>query len=547
MPEIRGLPERTPGRLVRPSMLVHHLLEASAGRTPERPAVWYQDRWTTYAEVDGRSNKLANSLKDNGISRGDRVALLYENSLDYIIAYFAILKAGAITVALNTDTTATALADLLNHSGARAIITNPRFARFINPALAEAPGVELAILDRDDSRDEKGIGRPQRISLETIYASGKAARPNVRMIDLDIASIVYTSGSTGRPKGVTLSHLNIVSNSRSITAYLGLTASDRVMVVLPFPYIYGKSLLNTHFFAGGSVVIDNRFAYPQTVLETMQKTEVTGFAGVPSTYLILLNKSAVRKFRFPFLRYVTQAGGALAPAVQKEVARVFAPARLYVMYGATEAAARLSYLEPDMLPKKWGSVGKPIPNVDLFVADEGGRRLPPGQAGELVARGPNIMVGYWKDPEATAQAVRNGLYRTGDLGYEDEEGYLYITGRANDMIKPGGFRVSAKEVEEAIYELEGVHEAAVLGVEDSVLGEAVKAFIVPKEESGGLDVEQVRKALSRALPPYKLPKYIEFRKALPRNESGKILKAALLEGKTTSDPGAPGETENNED
>jgi len=178
--------------------------------------------------------------------------------------------------------------------------------------------------------------------------------------------------------------------------------------------------------------------------------------GLPRPIDLPHSSEQVRGEEIPFsVPPIRDPGGrGFGPAVQKKVARVFAPARLYVMYGATEAAARLSYLEPDMLPKKMGSIGKPIPNVDLFVADEAGRRLPPGQAGELVARSPSIMVGYWKDPEATAQAVRNGLYRTGDLGYEDKEGYLYITGRANDMIKPGGFRVSAKEVEEAIYELE---------------------------------------------------------------------------------------------
>jgi long-chain acyl-CoA synthetase len=507
-------------------MLVHHFLETSADRFPERPAVWYRGVWTTFGETNGLADKIARALKENGIGRGDRVALLYENSLDYIAAYYAVLKIGAVTVALNTDTTSAALSGFLNHSGSRALITQYRFESLAGPALAEAPGVELVIMDREHSRAGDGSAPRRRLTLKAIYDSAKANPQGFRMDDGDAASIVYTSGSTGRPKGVTLTHLNFVSNTKSIAEYLGLTPSDRIMVVLPFPYIYGLSLLNTHFFSGGSVVIDNRFTFPQAILETMQNTEVTGFAGVPSTYLILLHRSAVRKFRFPLLRYVTQAGGAMAPAVQKEVAQVFAPARLFVMYGATEAAARLSYLHPDMLARKWGSIGKPVPGVELFVADPEGRRLRPNEVGEIVARGPNIMAGYWKDPEATAQALRNGFYHTGDLGYEDDEGYLFITGRASDIIKPGGLRVSAKEVEDALYELEGVHEAAVVGVPDPVLGEAIKAFIVPKVENG-LNADQVRRDLARNLPPYKIPKHIEFKRTLPRNESGKVLKALL--------------------
>jgi long-chain acyl-CoA synthetase len=507
-------------------MQVHHFLENSADRFPERPAVWYRGVWTTYAGTNALADKIARALTENGVGRGDRVALLYENSLDFVAAYYAILKVGAVAVALNADTTSAALSGFLNHSGSRALITQRRFESLVDPALAEAPGVELVILDREHSHHGEGPARYRRITLKAIYDSAKADPQGIPLNEGDIASIIYTSGSTGRPKGVTLTHLNIVSNTKSIVGYLGLTPSDRIMVVLPFPYIYGLSLLNTHFFSGGSVVIDNRFTFPQAILETMQKTEVTGFAGVPSTYLILLHRSAVRKFRFPSLRYVTQAGGAMAPAVQKEVAHIFAPAKLFVMYGATEAAARLSYLHPDNLPRKWGSIGKPVPGVDLFVADQKGRKLAPNEVGEIVARGPNIMAGYWNDPEASAQALKNGLYYTGDLGYEDDEGYLFITGRASDMIKPGGLRVSAKEIEDALYELEGVHEAAVLGVRDPVLGEAIKAFIVPKAENR-LDADQVRRDLAKNLPPYKIPKFIEFIKTLPRSESGKVLKTLL--------------------
>lgn len=507
-------------------MQINNFLEQAAQRFPDKEAVWYKEKWKSFAEIDTLSNKMGHYLMEIGIERGDRVALLYENSFEYIISYYAILKVGAVTVALNTETTADALIYTLNHSGARAIITNKRYSRHLLPALRKTPELKHVIIDQEDLSDYENIGHCRQVSLKDIFANGNDRHPGVRCIDIDLASIVYTSGSTGNPKGVTLSHLNVVTNTRSIVEYLRLTAEDRVMVVLPFYYIYGKSLLNTHFFAGGSVVIDNRFTYPQVILETMKKTGVTGFSGVPSTFMILLNKSAIRKYRFESLRYLTQAGGAMAPAIQKEVAKVFEPANLFIMYGATEASARLSYLDPDWLERKWGSIGKAIPNVDLFVADEHGNRLPPNQTGEIAARGANLMQGYWRDPEGTDQVMKNNLYYTGDLGIEDNDGFLFVVGRTKDIIKPGGFRVSAKEIEEAILELNEVHEVAVIGVDDPVLGEAIKAVVVLRENVEPNE-DLIKKFLSQRLPAYKQPKFVVFRASLPKNESGKILKKVL--------------------
>ncbi|MCP4218865.1 MAG: acyl--CoA ligase [bacterium] len=509
-------------------MQINRFLEQSAEKFPDRPAAWCKNQWKTFAQLENMSNQVGNYLKENGIKRGDRVALLFENSFDYIGAYYGILKVGAVTVALNTETNTDALIYTLSHSGAKAIITNKRFAKHLVPALKKLPELKDIITLQDDLSAYEAIGHCNQVNLKEIYETGKTTHPGVRCIDLDIASIVYTSGSTGKPKGVTLRHHNVVTNTRAIVNYLELTKNDRIMVVLPFYYIYGKSLLNTHFYVGGSAVIDNRFTYPQVILDTMKKMEVTGFSGVPSTFMILLNKSAVRKFEFEKLRYITQAGGAMAPAVQKDVAQVFAPAKTFIMYGATEASARLSYLPPDMLEKKWGSIGKAIDNVDLFVADEKGEKLPPNQTGEIVARGSNMMVGYWRDPEGTAQVLRNGLYYTGDLGVEDDDGFLFVVGRTKDIIKPGGFRVSAKEIEETILELNDVHEVAVIGVDDPVLGEAVKAVIVLMDNVEPDEVA-IKKFLTKKLPSHKQPKYYAFRNSLPKNESGKILKTVLKE------------------
>jgi len=507
-------------------MLVNKFLENSAEKFPDKQAVWFKDNWLSFSEIEVKSNQLANFLKSRGIDRGDRVAILLENSFNYVIAYYAILKIGAITVALNTETKKEGLVYLLNDSESKAIITQKRFSKELLPALNNTPYLKEVVIEQSNLEQFKQIGHCNTTDINEIFSVESQNHPSVRCIDIDIASIVYTSGSTGKPKGVVLTHHNIVANTKSIVEYLKLKSEDRIMVVLPFYYIYGKSLLNTHFSVSGSVVIDNRFAFPNSVLDTMKKTETTGFSGVPSTFMILLNKSSIRDYQFDSLRYITQAGGAMAPAIQKEVVKIFSPAELIIMYGATEASARLSYLEPNDLSNKWGSIGKAIPNVDLFIADNTGKPLPPNKEGQIVARGSNLMQGYWKDLDETNNVLKNGLYYTGDIGIVDDEGFLFVVGRTKDMIKVGGERISAKSVEEVILELKEVHEVAVIGVEDEILGEAIKAFIV-FSDSVTLEEQEILKFCKKKLPQSKIPKYIEFIDSLVKNESGKILKEEL--------------------
>ena len=509
-------------------MQINQFLEQSAQKYPEKPAVWFKDEWLTYREIDKAANQLANYLVQIGMRREDRIALLMENSFDYVIAYYAILKAGGIVVALNTDTNSESLVYLLSDSGAKCIIAQKKFSRHIIAALAEIKTVNHLITDQHDLKSFESIDYCQCHRLCDIYEESSPEHPMIRCIDIDLAAFVYTSGSTGKPKGVMLTHLNIVANTRSIVQYLELTDNDRIMVVLPFFYIYGMSLMNTHFFCGGSLVLDNRFAFPNVILETMKKTGTTGLSGVPSTFMILLNKSTVKKEKFPALRYVTQAGGALAPNIQKMVAEVFAPAKLFIMYGATEASARLSYVPPEWLPRKWGSIGKAIPMVEMYIADPDGNRLPQGTEGEIVARGLNIMQGYWNDQAATDEVLKHGLYYTGDIGVMDEDGFIKIVGRKKDMIKVGGQRVSSKEIEEVMLTMEDIHEAAVIGVPDEYLGEAITSFVVPAD-GVHLSEKQVQAFCKKHLPSYKVPKSIIFLPALPKNESGKIQKLKLTE------------------
>jgi acyl-CoA synthetase (AMP-forming)/AMP-acid ligase II len=257
----------------------------------------------------------------------------------------------------------------------------------------------------------------------------------------------------------------------------------------------------------------------------MKKTKSTGFAGVPSTFMILLHKSTLKNQKFESLRYITQAGGAMAVSIQKKVVEAFSPAQVFIMYGATEAAARLSYLNPADLPRKWGSIGKAIPNVDLFIADETGNPLLPNQKGEIVARGSNIMQGYWNDLIATNEVLKEGLYWTGDLGSMDEEGFIYVEGRLKDMIKVGGGRVSAKEIEEILLEMKEIQDVAVIGVDDEILGEAIKSYVVSTK--GNISIKDIEIHCKNHLPLFKRPKYIEFIDELPKNKSGKTIKMKL--------------------
>jgi len=522
-------------------MLVQAILEQSAQAHPDKPAVWFNNVWKTYGEINREADLVAGFLSALGVGKGDRVAILLENSFDFISAHFGALKAGAVEVSLNTELTAEALKQLLFDCEAKVLIAGAKFVSQWSGIINDLPELRHVLVDRAPRKPLPAMPQMQLHCLSEVFQASPRSVNGSARIDIDLASIIYTSGSTGEPKGVMLSHLNLASNTQSIVKYLELLDSDRMMVVLPFYYVYGRSLLYSHFLSGGSLVIENRFAFPVTVLNTMRDLEVTGFAGVPSTFSILLNKSDLKSRKFPKLRFVTQAGGGMAPALQKEVVEAFRPARLFVMYGSTEAAPRLTYVEPEVLPRKWGSIGRAIPNVEVIVSDERGSRLPPGVPGEIAARGSNIMMGYWKSPAATAEVLRNGYYYTGDLGYEDEEGYIFLTGRSRDIIKAGGNRVSSKEIEDAVLEISGILEAAVIGVPDEILGEAIKVFVVRCNST--LTEEEIRGHLQRSLPPFKHPKWVQFCDSLPKNQSGKILKAALRAGEiqepktvTTSHP-----------
>jgi acyl-CoA synthetase (AMP-forming)/AMP-acid ligase II len=506
--------------------LVHDLLSRSAQRRPESLLVLDGRQRATYGDVEAGANRVARALLREGIRTGDRVGLIVENSRTYVEAYYGILKAGAIVVSLSTSSDGQTQGNLLRDCGARALMCGPRQGRTVT-ALLDLEGLEFILGPLAPDAAERSHRGPVRlIDATAALSASESEPPRVPLVDLDRAAIVYTSGSTGRPRGAVLRHLNIVANTRSIVQYLELTAEDRAFVVLPFHYVYGKSLLNTHVAVGGSVVIENRFLYPQEALDHLEREEATGFAGVPSTFAILLNKSNLASRPLPRLRYVTQAGGAMAPELTRRLMDALGGKRIFIMYGATEASARLSYLDPADLPRKVGSIGKAIPDVELRVLRDDGSEADAGEVGEIVARGPNIMEGYWNDPDETAAVLDRHGYHTGDLGRSDEEGFLYVVGRKREMIKSGAHRISPKEIEEVLVEHPAVDEAAVVGLPDEILGEAILAFVTLRPGAPG-DPAALVEWCRRRLPPYKVPGRFRLLTEFPRNASGKIDKLAL--------------------
>jgi acyl-CoA synthetase (AMP-forming)/AMP-acid ligase II len=340
------------------------------------------------------------------------------------------------------------------------------------------------------------------------------------------AEIIFTSGSTGKPKGVMISHGNLIANTSSITEYLKLNDDDRMLVVLPFYYCFGLSLLHTHLRVGGSIVLNNSFIFLGTVIKDLLEYKCTGFAGVPSHFQILLRKSdSFKKTNFPDLKYVTQAGGKLATVFTDEFRQSHPDIRFIVMYGQTEATARLSWLPPESYERKKGSIGRGIPGVKLKVVNKKGKEVQQGESGEVIAKGENVMMGYFKDKKGTKKAIRNGWLHTGDIGTIDEEGYIYLTARSKEIIKVRGKRVNPKEIEAVILKIPEVIDCSVEGIEDEIEGESLKATIILNKQAGNfINDESIKKYCSNHLESYKIPYIYVFQEQLTISPTGKKIK-----------------------
>jgi long-chain acyl-CoA synthetase len=476
------------------------------------------DRDCTYGDVELASSEVKSYLAGTGSTRGERILLSCDNSLFWVGAYLGILRTGLVCVPVPTSITKEDLDYILRTTEARIAFVQSRFAVAHENRLQEL----RLVTDREVPSLTNAVSFA-KVRAETAGADNDASHVEPH----DLAALMFTSGSTGRPRGVMVSHRNIIANTESIVEYLGLTAADRIMTVLPFHYCFGTSLLHTHLAVGASLVLDSRFMYPEKILERMLEAECTGFAGVPSHFQILLRKSSLRKKQFPHLRYVQQAGGHLAPSFVHELRQALPATQVFVMYGQTEATARLSYVPPDQLDRKLGSIGNAIPGVKLQVVDDEGHQVAPSQIGEIVAEGDNVTLGYWREPEESARCFRHGKLYTGDLGTVDQDGFIYVMDRAKDFIKCGGKRTSCRQIEETLLEFDELLEAAVIGMKDDILGEAVKVFVAAQgPHVEGLE-ERVLAFCKERFPHQLVPREIVVMQSLPKNSAGKVLKQKL--------------------
>lgn len=509
--------------------LLHDYLLEAARRSPHAVAVTERSRRATFAELERRSRELAAYLIDQGVEPGDRVIVFGDNSIDTIVVFWGVLRASAVVSLVNPQTKADKLAFLLNDCRAAALFADARTAKVAAAALPRAEHTRLVLLADDvDESSQRQI--PRAVALDAARVVG-AGEPPRRAIDVDLASIIYTSGSTGTPKGVMHTHRSMLTAALSVSSYLEMTEHDSVLVVLPLSFDYGLYQVIMAARVGARVVLERSFAYPVKVLQVIEDQRVTGLPGVPTLFALLARTDTVWTFDLSHVRFVTSTAALLTRRQIAFLRELFPTARIYSMYGLTECQ-RCTYLPPGDLAKKPDSVGIAIPNTELWVVDEKGRRLPPGQAGELVIRGGTVMRGYWERPEATAERLRPGplpgehtLY-TGDLCRLDDDGYVYFLGRKDDIIKSRGEKVAPREVERVLLELDSVLEAAVIGVADPILGEAVKAFVV-LERGVAMSAADVQRATAARLEGYMVPKHVEVVETLPKTLTGKIDKTQL--------------------
>lgn len=459
----------------------------------------------SYADVYAQSLSLATYMQKH-IGTNKSIVVIIPNSVYFITVYLACLKSGNVCVPLNPATEPSNLDYIIKQCAAEGGF----IAKNLRRNFEGVSGIQF--FDEDD--------------FSTFCQTPASADLSSQVDENQVAELIFTSGSTGLPKGVMLTHKNLIANTSSIVEYLTLTEKDIIEIVLPFFYCYGLSLLHTHLRVGGSVVMNNSFIFIGSVINDLKNYKCTGFAGVPSHYQILLRKTkSFKTTEFPDLRYVTQAGGKLHTVFISEFTEAFPKVDFYVMYGQTEATARLSHLPPARLADKLGSIGKGIPGVTLRVVDEAGKDIAAGDTGEIVAKGDNIMLGYLHDKAATDHALRDGWLYTGDLATVDTDGFIYLTARKKEIIKVGGKRVSPKEIEEVIVSIPEVVDCTIEAVDDDLLGEAIKAtLVVASLKENTLTAEGVQRYCAGKLASFKVPQFVEFIDKVEVNSAGKKVK-----------------------
>ncbi|WP_181174701.1 AMP-binding protein [Mesorhizobium sp. B2-8-9] len=509
--------------------LLHDYLRHSADRLGDKVALVCGGQRVTYAEIETRANNVAQHLADAGVTRGDRVMIFADNTVETVVGFWAVLKANAVVCIVNPLTKSDKLHYLLNDCLPAALITDNHLTSVFSEPARNCPSLRRMIVSGPID-DAELMQLPHAVRWDVAIA-GNGEAPARRCIDIDLAAIIYTSGSTGEPKGVMLTHTNMMAACTSIASYLELGEDEVILNVLPLAFDYGLYQMIMAFRTGARLVLERSFAFAAQILGLIKQERVTGFPGVPTIFAALSELKSLKDQDFSSIRYVTNTAAALPLKHILMLQDLFPSARIYSMYGLTECK-RCTYLPPEDLERKPSSVGIAIPNTEMWIVDDDDKRVGPDVVGQLVIRGATVMKGYWGKPEATARKLKPGplpgeqvLY-TGDYCRIDAEGYLYFVGRGDEIIKSRGEKVAPKEVENALVGIPGVREAAVIGVPDELLGQAVKAFVV-MEQGRSIDEKQLQKECQRRLENFMVPKSIVIVPSLPMTDTGKLKKTAL--------------------
>lgn len=478
-------------------------------------AVVLEGEQLTYGEIISLAERTASLLKENGFEPGDRVAILADNSPFWIQAYLGTISALGIAVPLPSKIQPAQLPALLQWLGCNFV-----FVGSLNMA-AEWIGECGQVVFIED------LSTPERVRKIPNTGIARHHHPSPALPASDrLAALMMTSGSVKDPRAVMISHKNIIANTTSIIEALRLESDNRVLCIMPLSYCFSTSLLHTHFRIGATVALYSGSFTPGTTLKALAAFKCTTLAGTPSVFQWLLRTNSFAKNPIPTLRRIQQAGGRLAPTFIRSLQKAMPEALIHVMYGQTEATARLTALPPELISDKRNSVGLPLPGVDITVLDENGNPCLAGQNGEITASGASIASGYWENEKGTALRFRKGRLHTGDIGFKDEGGFIYIVDREEDFIKAAGFRFSASLVEDCIHDLPSVVEVAVVGVPHRLLGEASKAYVVVSPRSV-LTQNIVKQHCRKTLPHYMAPRQTVIVTELPKNASGKVMKSTL--------------------
>jgi amino acid adenylation domain-containing protein len=511
---------------------LHDYLTESAQRLPDRVALVCQGRRLTYGEIEAESNRLAHALVRQGVRREDRVLILADNTAETVIAFWAAMKANGVACPVSPLMKGPKLAGLIEDCTPAALVGSAVHAPLLLAAAEHHPLPQTVILAGRDG-PTRLAGHPGVVRWDAALAQEPAgSAPPRANIDIDLASIIYTSGSTGTPKGIMLTHRNMLTAATSITAYLENREDDVILDALPLSFDYGLYQVIMAFRVGASVVLERSFAYPTEVMKRLVAEGVTGFPGVPTMFATMAGMANLEQFDFSRVRYVTNTAAALHQKHIAFIRRTFSSARFYSMYGLTECK-RCTYLPPDDLDRKPGSVGIAIPNTEMWMVDDHDNRVGPNVAGQLVIRGATVMKGYWNKPGETAKRLRPGslpgelVLHTGDCCRLDEDGYLYFVSRMDDVIKSRGEKVAPNEVERALLEIPGISQAAVIGIPDEILGQAIKAFVV-LESGAELTAKAIQLECQARLEPHMIPSQVAIVLNLPQTTSLKTSKRDLL-------------------